>query len=144
MPHPAKVTRRRWSSGRAPCFPRHQICPAKAKLQVWKEAGGAVADDEPEPAAAEEGSGELRDFVLLVMKNAVVRSSKRADIKAATVAELEKNLAKEFRLTGSIMVCVQGQTERLTNLDDLPKKAKIEIKRAPAKGSASLGAVRAA
>ena len=41
------------------------------------------------------------------------------------------------------MVCVQGQTERLTNLDDLPKKAKIEIKRAPAKGSASLGAVRA-
>ena len=39
----ASNARRRWSSGRAPCFPRHQICPAKAKLQrtvAWPDLWG--------------------------------------------------------------------------------------------------------
>ena len=52
-------------------------------------------------------------------------------MKAASVAELESELQKQFMLgTTPIMVVKHGQTARLADLADLPAKAKIQIQKA--------------
>eukprot|EP01046_Picozoa_sp_COSAG06_P031798 COSAG06_NODE_3127_length_5809_cov_6.626970_3_plen_1100_part_01 len=136
--------------------------PAKAKVQVVtaatlnpdvmtaaravvKTAGTPVrAAGTPVRAAAAvvtaKPAGSKRSFVLLVGANDLVPSSKRADVQAATIEELEQELSKQFNL-GSIpiMVVKHGQTMRLTDLATMPSKAKVQILRAP--GAA--GAVRA-
>ena len=129
--------------------------PAKAKVQVVSQATinpdvltvarAAVAKAAPVRAAgvvrripaasavitAAKPTGPKRDFVLLVGANDLIPSSKRADVKAASVEELEAELQKQFMLgTKPIMVVKHGQTARLTDLADLPAKAKVQIQKA--------------
>ena len=113
-----------------------QSLPLKAKVQAWPaEKFSAIATQSSGAGVAEIAEGPPRDFILLVTANSYVRATRRADIRCASVAELERKLTAEFNLgarLGPIMVSVGispsvEHARALDRLDDLPGKCKVQL-----------------
>jgi hypothetical protein len=115
---------------------------SKAKLQIWlrshfeaeevEEADAEpaeIAESVPPEPAADAAADDLREFSLLMQKNDLVTSNRKLTISASSLEDLTEQVCASFDLvpTSDFVVSIAGSDTKLSSLDELGAKAKLQV-----------------